>query len=321
MDGEARPDLDVAMTTSSPAQAGHVLHLNLNTADWDACHEFYRELFGLRFKMDSGSDDGDWRFHGIQEPVSSRGYFLYDYRGARRAPGLEVVAWYKPATAGTAYAEFNHAGATSLRLAVPPGLEQIGEAAARHGGAVEGVLDGGGLLLTDPDGVRVEVVADPALTQTRIDGIRVGCADLDTALAWYAGLGFTAEREPAEHEIVVGESVYRARTCPAVLPDRSASVLLTQWLDPVAADSAERRLWYRGMVRMAISVEDLDAAMAALAASGWEVPAPTYFALPGTGIEGLRVLFLNDPDGFTVELVHRPAEHFASKRPTPGATS
>jgi hypothetical protein len=46
-------------------------------------------------------------------------------------------------------------------------------------------------------------------------------------------------------------------------------------------------------------------------AAGSDPPEPVYFPLPGTGIDGLRVLFINDPDGFTVELVHGPGEHFA----------
>ena len=290
--------------------ADNVLHLNLNTTDFEASHAFYRDLFGLRLKMQSGADDGDWRFHGIEAPVSSCGYFLYDDRGARVSPGLEIVEWYEPATAGSAYDRFAHRGACAVRLTVPT-TDGLTDRAGPLGGTAVGTLGGGGLLLTDPDGVYVELVPASA-SAARIAGLRVGCADLDASLEWYATLGFAPTEAIAESELAVGDDVYRVRSVPVQLTNPSVSLVLTQWLDPIAEAPAETRLWFRGMVRMAISVEDLDDAMATLRAAGWDVPEPAYFALPGTAIDGLRVLFINDPDGFTVELVHRPAKHFVT---------
>jgi catechol 2,3-dioxygenase-like lactoylglutathione lyase family enzyme len=305
--------------TTAPAVEPHgliaaknLLHLNLNTVDLDIASQFYVQLLGLDLRMKSGADDGDWRFHGIQEPVSSAGWFLYDDRGPRTSPALELVGWHRPATAGAAYGQFAHRGLGSVRFSVPS-LDGLAAATTAGGGEVVGPIGAEGLLIRDTYGVYVELQPDPHLSATgggRLSSARIGCADLDESLQWYADLGFAAVGEPAETELEIDGKTLRLRSVAVALPNASITLELTQWLDPVATEPAESRLWYRGMVRMAISVEDLDAAMAALSAGGWTVPEPIYFALPGTPIGGLRVLFLTDPDGLTVELVHRPSKHF-----------
>ena len=301
-----------------PQIAVHVLHLNLNTPDAAASDRFYQEVFGLNLKMKSGSDVGDWRFHGIPDPVTSEGWFLYDDRGARNSPALEVVQWDKPAAGGAAYADFAHLGIGSLRLAVPT-LDGLAEKIEANGGSVVSALGTDGLLILDPDAVYVEVRphagADAGLTTTRISGVRVGVSDLATALAWYGVIGFQPLGAVHEHEVDVAGTGLRYKSVNVALADGVVDFELTQWLEPVATELPEKRLWFRGMVRTALSVEDLDTALADAKAAGLTVPEPQEFELPGTSIGSLRVCFLHDPDGFTVELVHRPASFFTK----PGA--
>lgn len=287
-----------------------VLHLNLNTTDLDASHAFYRDLLGLELRMQSSGDDGDWRFHGLQDPVDSAGWFLYDARGPRSSPALELVLWRRPATAGSAYDSLIHRGLTSVGFEVDD-LDGLGELVSKVGGSVVGELGKDGLLLRDPDGVHVELRGVRTGGPARLATARIGCADLDASLAWYAGLGFEPTSEAVVEELVVDGQPTRLRSATVALPNGSVELLLTQWLDPVASQPAEGRLWYRGMVRMAVSVDDLDNAIASLEDAGRPCPPPQWFALPGTPIGGLRVLFLTDPDGFTVELVHRPPSHFS----------
>jgi len=299
------------MESAMPQIAVHVLHLNLNTRDAAASDAFYQAVFGLTLKMRSGADDGDWRFHGLPDPVTSEGWFLYDDRGARVSPSLEIVQWDKPATLGEAYPDLAHLGTSAVRLAVPS-LDEVAAKTAAHGGTVVGPFEGG-LLVRDPDGVYVEVrphAGPEAPTTTRISGSRIGVSDLDASLAWYAALGFDPKGEPVEDKIAVGDRTLSYRSVRVGLADGVADFELTQWLDPVVSEPAERRLWHRGMVRMALSVEDLDTALADAAAAGLTVPEPQEFALPGTSIGSLRVVFLSDPDDFTVELVHRPSSFF-----------
>ncbi|MCW2622298.1 MAG: lactoylglutathione lyase [Frankiales bacterium] len=285
-----------------------VLHLNLNTTDIEAASRFYIDVFGLDLRMKSSGDDGDWRFHGIEEPVSSAGWFLYDDRGPRVSPALELVQWYRPATADAAYPSLVHRGLTSVGLRVPT-LDGLADAVTATGGHVVGDLPGG-LLLRDPDGVHVEVSVDPLLPATRIASARVGCADLTASLEWYAVLGFRPTDEIRTQAFELEGRPVSLRTVRVALETAAVELELTQWLDPVADEAPRDRLWYRGMVRMAVSVDDLDDAISLLEANGGPVPEPLFFVLAGTPIGGLRVLFLQDPDGFTVELVHRPPRHF-----------
>ncbi len=299
--------------------AGHVLHLNLNTVDVAAAHRFYTEVFGLELRMQSEGDDGDWTFHGIAEPVSSAGWFLYDARGPRTSPGLEMVEWRRPRTLGAAYPTLVHRGMSSVRLDVPD-VDDIARRAGEHGGTVVGELGTAALLLRDSDGIHVEVQAAPELPRPRLAGARIGCADLDAALGWYDALGFRPVADPAERALDLAGTATSFRSARLSLPDPAVRFELTQWLDPVAHEPAERRLWHRGMVRMALSVEDLDTAIQDLHNAGIDCPQPQFFAMPGTSIGGLRVLFLTDPDGFTVELVHRPARHFSGTPTRPGSS-
>jgi catechol 2,3-dioxygenase-like lactoylglutathione lyase family enzyme len=289
-----------------------VLHLNLNTTDLDAAHGFYRDLLGLDLRMQSSGDDGDWRFHGLPDPVDSAGWFLYDHRGPRSSPALELVLWRRPATAGSAYDTLAHRGLASVAFELDD-LDGLAESVWAAGGSVVGEMGPAALLVRDPDGVHVELHRREIGTggPAQLAAARIGVADLDAAIGWYAGLGFGASSEVVEEHLVVAGTTMRARSRTVALASGTVQLRLTQWLDPVADAPAEGRLWYRGMVRMAVSVDDLDDSIAALEAMGRPCPEPRYFALPGTSIGGLRVLFLTDPDGFTVELVHRPPRHFA----------
>ena len=56
-----------------------------------------------------------------------------------------------------------------------------------------------------------------------------------------------------------------------------------------------------GYNHIALSVDDLDAALEALAADGIEPEKPPY--RPGGRTEGHRIAFLRDPDGYRIELI------------------
>jgi catechol 2,3-dioxygenase-like lactoylglutathione lyase family enzyme len=296
---------------STDLAARHVLHLNLNTTDLGVGERFYGDVLGLDLRMKSGGDDGDWTFHGIKEPVSSEGWFFYDDRGPRVAPAVELVEWRRPATAGQSYGAWAHRGLTALHFTVPT-IEGLAERVVTAGGAVVGPLGEAGLLVRDADGVHVELTA--ADTPVRLSAARIGCLDLEASMDWYSVLGFTPTDDPVEQQLSVGGERMRWRSVRVALPSAGVTFELTQWLDPVPEEPAESRLWHRGMVRTALSVDDLDEARQTLQMLGRPCPDEQGFDLPGTSIGRLRVLFLTDPDGLTVELVHRPPRHFARER-------
>ncbi len=302
--------------------ARQILHFNINTKHIQAAADFYCGTVGLQLRMQSESDDGDWRFHGIEEPVSSAGWFLYDDRGPRECPALELVEWRKPATRGSSYDTLIHRGMSSVSIQVASLEETLARVRDRGGQIIGPLSDGHGradMLIRDPDGVFVELRERPG--PTRIASVRIGVADVETSLDWYGLIGFTTTQPPKVDELLVDGTVRRARFARVALPGAETEVVLTQWLDEPTEELPHDKLWTQGMVRMAVSVDDLDEAIAVLNERGLTVPDKLEFALPGTKIGALTVLFLRDPDGFTVELVHRPPRHFARKAEIKGGTA
>lgn len=293
------------------AATRYVLHLNLNTTALEAAGNFYTEVFGLEVRMKSSGDDGDWRFHGIPDPVSSAAWFLYDGRGPRVSPALEIIQWRKPATRTEVYPDVAHRGMSAVTFRVPT-LDGLAERALAAGGQVVGELADAGVLLRDPDGAYVEVRPDAQLPGSRLAAARIGCADLDASLRFFDVLGFDVTSPPRDGELTVGNRRRTLRSASVALPSASVDLVLTQWLDPVADEPPHAQLWTQGFVRMAISVDDLDEALAVLRDRGIETPEPQTFGMEGTKTGALTVVFLTDPDGFTVELVHRPPRYFGS---------
>lgn len=299
--------------TDARVPTRQVLHLNLNTKDIGPAADLYVDAFGLDLRMKSRDDNGDWRFHGLADPVDSAGWFLYDDRGPRASPAIELVEWFRPPTAGTSYSTLPHLGMVSLGLSVPALAESVRVVVTAGGQVVEESPSGAEeprALLRDRDGVFLEVRENGTGASSRIDYARIGVSDLDRSVAFFVLLGFQPTGQPADEVQVHG---HRARVAVVGLPGATVELVLTQWLEAAPVEPPHAELWTQGMVRMAVSVDDLDDAVAALRARGVDVPDVHVFALPGTTIGSLPVLFLTDPDGLTVELVHRPPRHFAGE--------
>lgn len=279
--------------------ATHVLHVNLNTGDPQAALAHYVGKWGLQQGMHTHDPCGDWSFAGYPEPVDSEAWFLYDDRGPRAAPALELVAWHRPAVVGQPHSAVNRVGITTIGLGVPT------RAAAP--GAKRGVIEVDGVsrdLVTDVDGVTVELVRHDERA-TRLRHIRIGCSDMATSLRFYTALGFRQVAEPAPTTLRVGDDVITGSTLALSLVSRSILVELTSWDQRVEPDQSPLPFWHRGPVRFAMAVPGLDAATDALRRAGIDPGRRLSFALPGTAIGRVSVNFLADPDGLHVELVDR----------------
>jgi catechol 2,3-dioxygenase-like lactoylglutathione lyase family enzyme len=279
--------------------ATHVLHVNLNTGDPQAALAYYVGKWGLQQGMHAHDPDGDWSFAGYAEPVDSEAWFLYDDRGPRVAPALELVAWHRPSVVGQPHSVVNRVGITTIGLGIPAG--------AAGPDAKAGVIDVDGVsrdVVTDADGVMVELVRhdEPA---TRLRHIRIGCSDMATSLRFYTALGFQQVAEPAPTRLRVGDDAITGSTLALSLVNRSILVELTTWDQHVEPDQSPLPFWHRGPVRFAMAVPGLDAATGALRRAGIDPGHQLSFTLPGTAIGRLSVNFLSDPDGLHVELVDR----------------
>lgn len=132
--------------------------------------------------------------------------------------------------------------------------------------------------------------------------------DLDASLAFWEGvLGFTllyrARRTGCFAEAVTG--VPEAEIEIAVLRAAGHKIELLQYYAPNERAHLRPRSCDIGSVHVAFDIDDLDAALAAIAASGWTaVGQPQVIA--GGLRAGTRVVYVRDPDGSTIELMQPP---------------
>jgi len=291
-----------------PAQHAHsVMHCNLNTVDGAAAAGFAMAVFGLDPRMRSVSTDDDSTSMGLDKSTASVTTFCYDRRGPRAVPAVEFVEWHRPPTR-PADAGMRPSAFAALGYRVPSlsRLEHRLTALGRTGEPVVGGLRvrgaaRAGLTVTDPDGVTVEVVEIPPAETDPAGGLisheRMRCTDLTRSIAWYGSIGWTVRSRGTDGP---------ARWASLVLPeDPTFSLELEEHAG--ALTGSPRRANTQGLYRIALAVEDVREAHAALVReSGEQVPEPLFIPMPDTPTGGFTVLFLTDPDGAVVELVERP---------------
>lgn len=283
------------------------LHCNYNCRDIERLERFYAELFGLRAVMRSESTDDDGSAFGIYGPTSSNVSFLYDHRGGKTACSLELVQWTDPATFGSVYPEPWYCGIQAVGYTAAD-LGATAAAAVALGGS-ELRRGEGWVLLRDPEGVALEVLQGDGPSEAKY--LRVVCSDLERTAAWWGQLGF-AEAPLAKVPGAAawpgdGDHQVSAERGMVGTDDPSFGILLTTWSGPEPKGPTYAMPYHQGLYRMALAVEDVSAAHAALYAADATRQLPNVFHLEGTPLAaGLTIMFLRDPDGILVELVQRP---------------
>jgi catechol 2,3-dioxygenase-like lactoylglutathione lyase family enzyme len=285
-----------------------VLHCNLNTLDLEGAAALYERGLALATRMRSETTNGDSTAMGIEGSTHSLVRFLYDHRGGHISPAVELMEWCRPPTAGVAYEDPTAVGLQALVFAVrsvADAVAALGDAGASVTGRTASVgrrpiVDA---ELLDRDGVRLELVADHGAAAPTLRGVRLSCFDLDESAAWYGELGWV----PAGERGVArwSDRDDTATVLPLALATHPFRLELTQWSDG-RSERAHELGNSRGLFRMALAVDDVQAAYrAATAGARVEVGEPEYVPLPGTPLGGLWVSFFRDPNGVMVELVER----------------
>ncbi len=300
------------------AHAHSLLHVNLNSRDAAASAAFYERALGLTVGMRTSGEPASGTSLGVDGDVTTLACFLYDGRGPRAAPAVEVLEWRDPPYIGVVPADPHHAGLAALGFAVPSlaAAQQTllaipgGHAAALGHWPTRGAERA--LLRTrDADGAAVELCEDTALPSPQLAYVRVNVRHLGASLDWYGHLGLVATHEPIHREVHSGqldENVPAAVTIASIAAagDLRVSFELTAWQHPAVTGSPIAPAYHVGLYRIALGVDDVHAAWEELR-EGWpHVAAPVWVELPGTKLGGVHVLFLTDPDGVIVELVQRP---------------
>ena len=148
------------------------------------------------------------------------------------------------------------------------------------------------------------------MTVSGIDHVGVTVASIKAALVFYRdllGLRVTDEGEDSGPELdaITGMSGVRIRYAEL---DLGGGQLL-EVIEYVSAEGTplEQRLCDAGASHLALRVDDVDAVCTRLLAAGVTVPGrPTTISARGPW-SGARCVYVEDPDGRTVELVQRPA--------------
>jgi catechol 2,3-dioxygenase-like lactoylglutathione lyase family enzyme len=257
-----------------------LLHCNLNTTDLSSAAAFYEDLLGLRVGMKTDRRPTDGRGLGYDGMATSEVWFLYDQRGPRIAPGLELMEWETPRLLGAQPTEHNHIGLSAIGFRVP----------------ADGSFHEPAVL--DRDGVPVELVAAD-VAAPMLSHVRLNCANLDRSVEWYSQLGFTADHRVDTAELA-NVSLYAGDAAPF-------SIELTEWRDPQPIGTAPPVANHGGLYRIALGVTDVRAAHDELLLEWTDLPEPLWVEMPGTRLGGVTVAFLRDPDNVVVELVERPA--------------
>src|SRR3984885_12988888 len=271
---------DDPMPAQGDVQVHSLLHTNLNTVDVAAAAAFYADVLGLRPGMKTARTAADGRALGVAGAPVTECWFLYDHRGPRTAPAVEVLEWETPATTGAHPAEPHHLGISALGYAVPSiDLVRLKAALYRRpwtelaAWPVRGTATAAART-TDLDGVPIELTELAGGEAAVFSHLRINVTDLDASVAWYQRLGFT-----------VKATARSVKTADAVLSsasmvtegDPSLSLELPQREDPKPAGLASSPAYHRGLYRIALGVDDVNSAYETLAADE-PLNAPAFVA-------------------------------------------
>jgi len=292
------------MTDPTGLRAAGALHCNLNVRALASAVGVY-EALGLRVKMRSRAEGQDATAMGLAGSTTSEAWFLYDARGGRGAPAVELVEWIAPKTSGEAYGHPGEVGMQALGLDVPDVSDAVRAAAAQGARPRPGGPAGVGAVILDADGVALEL--SPAAVESPIlRYARIVCANLERSAHWYGMLGFDPiGTENTIHWDHAGEAADVIEQRLSLAGPAPLELRLTTWPSRPPS-TAHSRASDRGLFRMALAVPDVRVAVEAARQSDTiDASDASFIPLPGTPLGGLWVSFFKDPDGVMVEYVER----------------
>jgi len=323
------------------AHVNRIAELTINVSDLERSRLFYESLTPLRVLRRTETPTQTFPSLGLDRGRFV-GYLMAD--GSSGQPGVVVhlVQWLDPEPVGPTYQTFFHRGLYRLCFLTDHLAERYehaieqGHAPFRpprgHGIPVPGGSEGLSFVCPDPDGVAVQTTRRPAPWRN----------DLPDQLYHVNIVSSEIDRSRAFLQDVVGLDYVKRLTLPGPVGpigfgngaaegqfdaaflwhrgDRRFSVDIVNWFVPGVVGEPYPSPLNLGIQRLALEVDDLDAALAALLA---QIPAELHDSVrrPDTWDlgDGLtrRVVLFRDHDGVGYELVEQQPYVGARSAPWP----
>jgi len=142
------------------------------------------------------------------------------------------------------------------------------------------------------------------------DHTGITVANLERSLAfWRDVLGFQLSHRPHQTGDFASEitGVPGAEISIAVLKGYGHKIELLEYLAPSDRKRVALRPCDVSSVHVAFTVDDLDAVLTTIAASGWRAAGQPQTLTAGPNA-GKRVVYVRDPDGTTIEFMQPPPD-------------
>ncbi len=300
-----------------PIDAQRVFHLNVNCASLDRSLGFYRDALGLTPATHTVSPPQPGAAFGL-DTASWDAWILHDDRGFDGAV-VDLLEWQVPRPVGAPPTVANTLGFARLGFTTADldgthaRLRTAGVAHLTdpHEVTMAGAPTMRTFVTADPDGTAVELIGGSA---DRFSFVAINCADLDRSVAFYEQvLGFVPRARFApgprdESALGLGaDAEWEMAYLDDPRGDGTFAIDLVQWRNPTPVGTPSDEANRIGAFRMALLVDDIDAAHAELAAAGVACLTPPATLDMGPGLPELRALLFPDPDGTMLELIEAPA--------------
>jgi len=294
------------------------VHVCYCCADATEATAFFVDALHLINTMTTPDQYNSGAVLGMDRDVRSVASFVYDRRGPRTSPAIEVQGWYDPAPVGEPSIDPLEVGIKALGLAVPSIDHAVDRITAMGGTVVADSKSPFGerqVTLLDPRRIMIELVEDSSLdvASTRMHHLRATVTDLEVSLPFYDTLGFeVVERGSVDDGAFAGiEGDVDAEFVVLRLPDEPFQLRLVQWNTPAGHGRHYSEPNHAGIFRAALGVDDTRASYEHLTTNGATFDRqPMVVELSGTPVPDMWITFISDPDGIPYEFVQRPRSVF-----------
>ncbi len=298
--------------------ARRFLHICYCCADDQEVAQFLVDGLDMKQVMRTTDQYDSGAILGLDYDVRSVGNFVYDRRGPRTSPAIEVQGWYDPTPVGEPPADGFHLGINALGFAVPSLDSTIARLTALGCSVIaDGTspTDGRSAAIRDPRNVTLDIVEDASLDdgESQMHHLRINVASIDESLPFYEMLGFQVlARDPFTDGTFAGvKGTVEAQIASLRLPDEPFEVRLIEWTTPASHGTHPTDPFHAGIFRAALGVDDTRASYDYLTGTGatFDRP-PMQVELSGTAVPDMWITFISDPTGIPYEFVQRPRSIF-----------